>query len=131
MIMLYSKVVMNVGADSGRVSVWVWASFPRGIGIGQSTPRDLEILHFYYPLPQDLVQKVEVFAHVSGEDLRALECRQTLRVAWRLIHKSRNLQRWPKLFRAPELFIQAQYRHGHGSFLYTVDGKTWKYFKNI
>ena len=63
---------MNVGADSGRVSVWVWASFPCGIGIGQSTPRDLEILHFYLfiiiPLggkPQDLVEKVEVFAHVA------------------------------------------------------------------
>lgn len=65
--------------------------FPCGFGLvfrvefGQSTPRDLEILHFclfishFGGKPQDLVQKVEVFAHGSGEDLPALECWQTLR----------------------------------------------------
>jgi len=55
MLMLYSKVI-NVGADSGQKLLWMWGltvgEFPCGFGLvfrvefGQSTPRDLEILHF-------------------------------------------------------------------------------------
>lgn len=68
--------------------MWFWASFffPCGIGIGQSTPRDLEISHFFFICLSHLVGKPQDLVEIVKMMFPALECRQTLRVPWRLVH---------------------------------------------